>query len=69
MLILSIKDSAGLLWSCAPLLQRPLLWFMDPEAGRLPVQVLGENEALQQFFNGGIFNGVSSANICESEKA
>ncbi|XP_061570730.1 myelin regulatory factor-like protein [Cololabis saira] len=25
---------------------------MDPGSGRLPVQVLGENEALQQFFNG-----------------
>jgi len=25
---------------------------MEPAAGRLPLQVLGENEALQQFFSG-----------------
>lgn len=40
--------------SRAPPLQHPLLCCMDPEASRLPAQVLGENEALQQFFNGGI---------------
>lgn len=32
--------------------RRPLLGSMEPENVRLPVQVLGENEALQQFFSG-----------------
>lgn len=32
--------------------QRLLLGSMEPGADRLPIQVLGENEALQQFFNG-----------------
>ncbi|XP_030576395.1 myelin regulatory factor-like protein [Archocentrus centrarchus] len=36
---------------------------MDPEAGRLPVQVLGENEALQQFFNGQDVSGVLDSSV------
>ncbi|XP_069575304.1 myelin regulatory factor-like protein [Brachyistius frenatus] len=31
---------------------------MEPEPGRLPLQVLGENEALQQFFSGQDVSGV-----------
>lgn len=34
----------------------PLLGSMEPGAGRLPLQVLGENEALQQFFSGELLN-------------
>lgn len=36
---------------------------MDPEAGRLPAQVLGENEALQQFFNGQDVSGVLDSSV------
>uniref|UniRef100_A0A3Q2WLA6 Myelin regulatory factor like n=1 Tax=Haplochromis burtoni TaxID=8153 RepID=A0A3Q2WLA6_HAPBU len=36
---------------------------MDPEASRLPAQVLGENEALQQFFNGQDVSGVLDSSV------
>ncbi|XP_049893806.1 myelin regulatory factor-like protein [Epinephelus moara] len=36
---------------------------MDPRAGRLPLQVLGENEALQQFFSGQDVSGVLDSSV------
>ncbi|CAG5926626.1 unnamed protein product [Menidia menidia] len=36
---------------------------MEPGAGRLPVQVLGENEALQQFFSGQDVSGVLDSSV------
>uniref|UniRef100_A0A3Q1JST3 Uncharacterized protein n=1 Tax=Anabas testudineus TaxID=64144 RepID=A0A3Q1JST3_ANATE len=36
---------------------------MEPETGRLPVQVLGENEALQQFFSGQDVSGVLDSSV------
>ncbi|XP_067437966.1 myelin regulatory factor-like protein [Thunnus thynnus] len=36
---------------------------MEPGAGRLPVQVLGENEALQQFFSGQDMSGVLDSSV------
>ncbi|XP_045895442.1 myelin regulatory factor-like protein [Micropterus dolomieu] len=36
---------------------------MEPGAGRLPLQVLGENEALQQFFSGQDVSGVLDSSV------
>nr|XP_046235367.1 myelin regulatory factor-like protein [Scatophagus argus] len=36
---------------------------MEPGGGRLPVQVLGENEALQQFFSGQDVSGVLDSSV------
>ncbi|KAM6961535.1 LOW QUALITY PROTEIN: myelin regulatory factor-like protein [Tautogolabrus adspersus] len=36
---------------------------MDPGAGRLPPQVVGENEALQQFFHGQDMSGVLDSSV------
>ncbi|TNN47323.1 Myelin regulatory factor-like protein [Liparis tanakae] len=36
---------------------------MEPAAGRLPLQVLGENEALQQFFSGQDVRGVLDSSV------
>ncbi|XP_070785345.1 myelin regulatory factor-like protein [Enoplosus armatus] len=36
---------------------------MEPAAGRLPLQVLGENEALQQFFSGQDVSGVLDSSV------
>lgn len=44
-------------------LQRPLLGSMEPGAGRLSHQVLGENEALQQFFSGQDVSGVLDSSV------
>ncbi|MEQ2205766.1 hypothetical protein XENOCAPTIV_013039 [Xenoophorus captivus] len=36
---------------------------MEPGASGPPLQVLGENEALQQFFNGQDFSGVLDSSV------
>ncbi|XP_040928414.1 myelin regulatory factor-like protein isoform X2 [Betta splendens] len=39
---------------------------MEPESGRLPIQVLGENEALQQFFSGQDVSGVLDSSVVDT---
>ncbi len=59
-LFVRLCSSLEALWSCIThQLQRPLLGSMEPGAGRLSHQVLGENEALQQFFSGKLLHVIS----------